>query len=215
MTQKNPSFAAQILRGDSIYRALFNQRVAKYCSNISGTALDVAGNRHASYYRYLPATLKVTVTNLKGDDLDVEADFNKPLPFGDASFDSVFLFNAIYIADDQQALMQELRRVLKSGGKLFVASPYISNEMRDPHDYLRLTSEGLERLARESGLKIIALDPFGERFSAAAYLLNSFWLFAPIRLVVYTLALGLDTLISNNARLRHPTPLGYFCVLTR
>jgi SAM-dependent methyltransferase len=209
-------FTRDILRGSSVYRALFNERVARYCATLRGRILDVAGDAHADYQRYLRHDgSNVQVLNIKGDSVDIEADFNKPLPLPDGAVDCALLFNAIYIAEDQAKLMKELGRVVKPDGQIFLTSPYISNEMRGPHDYLRLTSEGIERLAKDSGLRIELIEPFGERFTSAAYLLNPFWLFSPIRLIIYSIARGLDLLVPSRIRLLHPTPLGYFCIFTR
>ena len=54
-----------------------------------------------------------------GVDLTLlEADFNAPLPFADASFDAVTSRLALMAADDAVATLTELRRVLEPGGRL-------------------------------------------------------------------------------------------------
>jgi SAM-dependent methyltransferase len=207
---KTPSFLSQIFRGNTIYRMLFHAMVSKYRTVIAGRVLDIAGSRKAEYYRYLSSDLNVITVNIKGDGVDLIADFNRELPVETSSIDTVLLFNAIYIADTPSALMLECKRVLKPGGRLVASSPYISNEMRDPHDYGRLTSEGLERLVRESGMHLESIEPFGERFSSAAYLLQPFFPTLLLRMPLYALALALDRAVPLRVRKRHPAPLGYF-----
>lgn len=48
----------------------------------------------------------------------LEADFNAPLPFADASFDAVTSRLALMAADDAVVTLTELRRVLEPGGRL-------------------------------------------------------------------------------------------------
>lgn len=207
------SFAKDILSGTTVYRALFHDMVRRHCAGLSGDVLDVAGDVHAAYRSMLPAQVRVKTLNIRGTQADTIGDFNERLPFPDGSFDAVLLFNAIYIADDPRALLKELARVIIPTGTIHIVSPYISNEMRDPHDYQRFTSEGLERLARSAGLTLASIEAFGERGSAAAYLLDPIFLVAPVKLVVYSIALLIDRLIPGRVKREHPTPLGYYCVI--
>lgn len=48
----------------------------------------------------------------------LEADFNRPLTFSDASFDAVTSRLSLMAADDPAATLRELRRVLAPGGRL-------------------------------------------------------------------------------------------------
>jgi SAM-dependent methyltransferase len=207
-----PSFLGQILSGKTIGRFLFNREVARHARTLSGKVLDIAGGA-GGYRAFLPPGLELTRTDLREQEGVAPIDFNKSLPFPDGSFDHVLLFNALYIAEEPEQLLREIRRVLRAGGSALVASPFLQNEMREPHDYRRLTSEGLEKLFRTSGFTA-EVTPYGERFTVAAHLLHSFFLLSLIRLPFYALALGFDALVPRRVRSLHPAPLGYFCVLT-
>ena len=208
-------FIIEIGGGMTIYRWLFNWQIKKHCSTLSGEIIDLAGGGDASYYKYLPEDVKIIKTNLKGEGLNMRVDLNEKLPFSDNSVQTFFLFNAIYIIRDRVAMLSEIKRALRPGGQLFIASPFISNEMPDPHDYGRLTAEGLETELSESGFANIKIERFGERFTSAAYLLHPFFLLGIIRLPVYALALLLDFLIPERVKIGHPAPLGYFCVVRK
>ncbi len=67
----------------------------------------------------------------------LEADFDKPLPFADASFDAVVSRLALMAADDPLATLKELRRVLEPGGRLVTvvwASPEENPWFRVPRE---------------------------------------------------------------------------------
>jgi len=77
------------------------------------------------------------------------------LPFADASFDLVCLFDTIeHIPDDQQAL-REVQRVLRPGGAVFVSVPAYqwlwSQNDRTAHHCRRYTAGRLRRLLRATG----------------------------------------------------------------
>jgi SAM-dependent methyltransferase len=192
---------------ESIYRILMNKELNKASAGLSGRALDLASGHSPSYRKYLPEELEFTSADIK-----TGIDFNKPLPFGDKTFDTIFFINALYIAKNRMALFSEIRRVLKSGGKLVLASPFIANEMPAPDDFCRLTYQGLETELKAAGFKIKEIKRFGERFSSAVYLLDPFWYFRPVKFIVYGIAIFLDKLIPAKIKQLHPTPSGYVCL---
>jgi SAM-dependent methyltransferase len=203
------------LQGKTIARILFNDAVCRNTARLSGLALDLASGAKPSYLSLLPSSLKIVRTNRIGGE-DVSAvDINGRLPFDDKSFDAVFLFNALYVADDALALAIEVKRVLRPGGAWLVLSPFIANEMREPHDFLRLTAEGLERLGREAGFSKIEIERLGERASAAAHLMHPFFLNRFLRVIAFTFAVLLDRLIPSRVLHSHPTPLSYWVSMTK
>lgn len=209
-------FTQQVFHGKTLWRILFNLQVQKYCTEISGTALDLASGGYSSYMKYLPPNIELMRTDLSPKDgVAAQADFNKPLPFCDNRFDAVLFFNALYIAEDRVATLQEIHRVLKKGGVLYLSTPFIFPEISEPVDYCRLTYQGLEKETREAGFSDIEIVRFGERFTSAANLLHPFFLFDTVRFVIYGASLLFDKIIPRNIVRRHPAPMGYFCVLRK
>ena len=184
-----------------------NKELKRVCASLAGKVLDLASGNSPSYRKYLLEELEYTLADIK-----TGIDFNKPLPFGDAVFDVVLFINALYIAKNRLAVFSEIRRVLKSGGKFVLASPFIANEMPAPDDFCRLTYQGLETELRMAGFKIKEIRRFGERFSSAVYLLDPFWYFMLVKSAVYRIALFLDKLVPTRVRSIHPVPLGYICL---
>ena len=198
------------LAGKTIGRIFFNEAVRNTCSALSGRVLDLAGGTSPSYLPLLPVGIDLTRTDLTASPGVEAVDINAPLPFPDASFDAVLLFNALYAVEEPEALAREVHRVLKKAGVWYLASPFVANEMPEPHDYMRFTAEGLERLMKKAGFASVSCMRLGERASAATQLLHPFFLFNAIRAFVFPIAIMLDTCIPQSVRTSHPTPLGYF-----
>lgn len=199
-------------RGKTIARTLFNWGISKHVKNIGGVVIDLGGGKNPSYERFwqIKPEKFIRVDINKEARPDIVADLNKPLPFSDNFANVVFLFNVIYILENPLATLKEIHRILKPGGRLFLTSPFIFNEAKEPNDYWRFTSEALEKLLKEAGFNNFFIEPVGERFSAAVYLIGPFLFFWPVKFVFYCLALLFDKLIPKKLKLKQPSPIGYF-----
>ena len=196
----------------SIARTFFNLEIEKSVKDIGGVIMDLGGGKNPSHERFwhIKPEKFIRVDIDEKTKPDVIVDLNKPLPFSNNFADTIFLFNVIYILENPSAVLREINRILKPGGRLFLTSPFIFNEAKEPNDYWRFTSEGLEKILKEAGFGEILIKPIGERFSAAAYLISPFLIFWPIKFIFYTLAIGLDKIIPKKLKLKQPCPLGYF-----
>ena len=204
-------------RGKTIARTLFNWRISKHVKNIGGVVIDLGGGKNPSYERFwqIKPDKFIRVDIDEKAEPDVVADLNKLLPFSDNFADVVFLFNVIYILEKPDQVLEEIHRILKPGGRLFLTSPFIFNEAKEPNDYWRFTSEALEKLLKESGFDNFFIEPVGERFSAAVYLISPFLFFWPIKFVFYCFALIFNKLIPKKLKLKQPCPIGYFIEATK
>jgi SAM-dependent methyltransferase len=123
----------------------------------------------------------------------VVTDLKCSIPFKNAVADSVIVSSFLYIGPDPEGLLEEVYRVLKSGGWILLTAPLVFPHNPEPTDYWRFTDEAPRLLLHRSGFAEVDITPIGERFSAVAYLLSPFlrprWLVAPF---VYWLCLKLD-----------------------
>lgn len=142
----------------------------------AGTALDI-GSGDSDHRRYVhPAAAVIRLdhpaTNARYRiPPDVYADACR-LPIAGASVDAVLLFEVIeHVADDRLAL-DEIRRVLKPAGRLYLSAPFLYPEHDVPGDYRRYTVYGLKHLLIERGLRVIEERRHGNSFVVALQLLN-------------------------------------------
>ena len=90
---------------------------------------------------------------LRYENIDVCGDAME-LPFGAEAFDTVLCNQVLEHVPEPQLVMDEMARVLKSGGSLILTAPHIWGEHEIPHDYFRYTRYGLKYLAEKSDFAI-------------------------------------------------------------
>lgn len=74
-------------------------------------------------WRPIPGYINLDVAALKG--IDLVHDLNKfPYPFKDNTFDEVCAFDVLEHLDDHIAVVKEIHRILKPGGKLRLMVPH-------------------------------------------------------------------------------------------
>jgi SAM-dependent methyltransferase len=86
-------------------------------------------------------------------DLDVRLDATA-LPFADQSFDLVLFSEVIEHVPDAAKAIAEVARVLRPGGVLLITWPFNYMIHEDPHDYVRFTEFGMDRVLRANGMTI-------------------------------------------------------------
>lgn len=103
--------------------------------------------------RKLPGATGMDILTLPG--VDVVHSFNRvPWPFADRTFDLVFLNHALEHVGDVVAVMEEIHRVLRPGGRAVIQVPYFRciDAYNDPTHTHFFTHGTLDYFLQESGL---------------------------------------------------------------
>jgi SAM-dependent methyltransferase len=133
--------------------------------------LDVSAgqSRYLPFFQhahYVAMDYCVGDSNWDYSKLDVMGDGIK-LPFKDNSIDASISTSSFEHYSEPHKVMQELGRVLKPGGKLFVHVPHSFHEHQVPYDVFRYTRFGLAFLCEKAGLKIDYIKPDCSAFETA------------------------------------------------
>ncbi len=119
--------------------------------------------------RKLPGAVGMDI--LKLPPVDIVHSFNDiPWPFGDSSFDLVFLNHALEHVGDMIAVMGEIHRVLKPEGRVVIQVPYFRSvdAYNDPTHTHFFTSGTLDYFIEGTGLAQY-------RYSDKLFIKKGFW----------------------------------------
>jgi SAM-dependent methyltransferase len=85
----------------------------------------------------------------------IRCDVEGPLPFDDSSFDGVVAKDLLEHVRDPVAVVNELRRVLKPGGRVFASSPDAQRWVWDDYTHVRpFTRKGFRLLFADQGFEV-------------------------------------------------------------
>ncbi len=141
--------------------ALTGEWLASVAEVFRGRLLDVGcGNRPFAAWYGPRVTQAFGMDAAPGEHLDAVA-FADRLPVRDRVFDVVLSTFVIEHVDDPAAAVAEWFRVLRPGGHLVLAAPYLYPTHEAPYDFQRFTHFGLASLLERAGFQVQRLDAQG------------------------------------------------------
>lgn len=110
----------------------------------------VANCNDSPYQDYFSNRIKVD--NKPGKGTEHVVDYNK-LPFPDESFDIVLATGLMEHLKDPWQALQEMKRVLKPGGKVLIGASWVFSLHDMPDNYYHFTPVGMEYMLKKEGWK--------------------------------------------------------------
>ncbi|MBI2024334.1 class I SAM-dependent methyltransferase [Candidatus Giovannonibacteria bacterium] len=89
------------------------------------------------------------------------SDLNSKLPFKNNSCDIIFMSNVLEHISNPNLLLSECNRILRDGGLLIAAVPFLVSVHRPPYDFHRYTNFMLQKLLRDAGFSEIKVEALG------------------------------------------------------
>ncbi|OGW83515.1 MAG: hypothetical protein A2987_03850 [Omnitrophica bacterium RIFCSPLOWO2_01_FULL_45_10] len=147
-----------------IVKNLQESMFRKYSPYIKGNVLDVGcGTR--PHRRYLAnAGEYVGMDENKSVAPDVLGSAQE-IPFPDAYFDCVLCTEVLEHLPEPEKAVNEIKRVMKKGGILYLTVPQEWGLHYEPNDYLRFTRYGIKYLLEKNGFRVEAVERIGGIFS--------------------------------------------------
>ena len=95
------------------------------------------------------------------------------VPLPDASFDVILATEVLEHVADLEGAFAEMARLLRSGGAVVITTPFAYPLHELPHDYVRLSTAGIDALARRHGLTVVESSAMGNELEVLAVTLNN------------------------------------------
>lgn len=136
------------------------QELSPVIRYLSGHMLNAGcGSRDITAHLLGNEVTEVTKYDIASQDPEVVVGPLEAMPFADGTFDSVLCNAVLEHVADAEASMRELARVVRPGGHVVVAVPFLQPFHACPADFRRYTADGLGDLGRRAGLEVVSVLP--------------------------------------------------------
>lgn len=135
----------------------------RYSGYLKGKLLDIGcGNK--PYKKFLECTEYVGLDTDEKVSPDIVGDVTN-LPFEDETFDSILCTEVLEHIPDITKALQEMYRVLRKDGNIYLTVPMYWCLHYEPNDYYRFTKYGLKYLLENTGFTVEKIERIGGIFS--------------------------------------------------
>lgn len=89
------------------------------------------------------------------------------VPLPDNSIDVILCTEVLHDLPEPDEFFNEIKRLLKPGGYLFLTSPFVVPIVDGEYDHYRYTKHGLNYRITKSGLSTVSIEPVGDIFASS------------------------------------------------
>ena len=164
--------------------------------------LDLGGSKKSGYHELIKGTRSISTVNIAKDtEPDFSFDLEKPFPLDSATYDGILCINTLEHIFNYRNVLAESTRVLKPGGVLVVAVPFLVPFHPSPNDYFRYSEQALLKMMAEAGFKETSTQAIGcGPFTASAQMRFNVLHLAPLRMFSALYANILDSILHTTVR---------------
>ncbi len=121
--------------------------------------LDI-GAGHGDFAQAYAGRKSLALDVVPYPEVDLACDLAECVPFRESTFDMLILMNVLEHVYHFHELLDALHYLLKPGGSLAVAVPFMIKVHQAPFDFYRYTHYTLIELAEQHGLEVALLDGY-------------------------------------------------------
>jgi SAM-dependent methyltransferase len=175
--QFTPSLLGIVLNPFYFSRKSLDEALRKLIPKLKGITVDIGcGSKPYEKFTNADKYIGLELDNELSKELK-SADYyydGITIPFDNNSTDSVLISQVFEHVFTPNELLQEINRILKSGGILLMSVPLVWDEHEQPYDYGRYTSYGLRYILNKNGFEVIELIKTSNDFTAIVQLVVAF-----------------------------------------
>lgn len=126
--------------------------LARQAPLVHGRLMDLGCGNQPFLPWYEPLVKEVVPVDAAPIPGVIVVDLTEPLPFEDASFDTILCTQVLEHVQNAEHAMAEIARVLRPGGTALITVPFLYPTHEMPYDFWRYTHLGLQSLVERHGL---------------------------------------------------------------
>lgn len=183
-----------------------------------GQILDIGGSKKSGYHSLIKGAKKIVTVNINSDyGCDLVFDIQEKFPIEDESFDFILSLNVFEHIFNIKNAFTESHRILKSGGKIVFAIPFMHQIHGSPDDFFRYTESALKKFLSDNFFEVVKINPlgygvFGLLFQFCGEIVPFSFLRNGIKNLSILTDIFLMKIFSKYRKLSERIPLGYFVV---